>query len=176
MPECANQADKYSYIIALVTIIVIILLELYRSILRTLAYLTPDAYSKPCQISKMMRHFENPGIVRTVYSGIFRHVQVHSAILRTSIQALSFCRTPNLKSLTVSWIRLCLDNCSVICAVTLCYVLHQTHSEFWHIQNSIYSYILRQIQGYSVCLRLSHACWGNAKAYSGLLRHIQHPL
>ena len=84
VPECANQADKYSYIIALVTIIVIILLELYSSILRTLAYLTPDAYSKPCQISKMMRHFENPGIVRTVYSGIFRHVQVHSEILRTT--------------------------------------------------------------------------------------------
>ena len=27
-----------------------------------------------------MRHIENPGIVRTVYSGIFRHIQGHSAI------------------------------------------------------------------------------------------------
>ena len=39
------------------------------------------AYLKPCQISKMMRHIENSSIVRTVYSGIFRHIQGHSAIL-----------------------------------------------------------------------------------------------
>ena len=42
----------------------------------------PEAYSKPCQISKMMRHIEIAGIVRTVYLGIFRHVQGHLAILR----------------------------------------------------------------------------------------------
>ena len=41
----------------------------------------PEAYSKPCQISRMMKHIENPGIIRTVYSGIFRHIQWHSAIL-----------------------------------------------------------------------------------------------
>ena len=40
----------------------------------------PETYSKLCQISKMMRHFENPDIVRTVYSYIFRHIQGHSAI------------------------------------------------------------------------------------------------
>ena len=38
----------------------------------------------------------------------------------------------------------CLDNCSVIYTVTPCYVLHQTDSEFWRIQNSfcsdMYSY------------------------------------
>ena len=34
-------------------------------------------YSEPCQIFKTMRYIENPGIVRTVYSGIFR-----TAILR----------------------------------------------------------------------------------------------
>ena len=38
----------------------------------------PRAYLKPCQISKMMRLIGNPGIVRTVYSGIFRHIQGHS--------------------------------------------------------------------------------------------------
>ena len=27
-----------------------------------------------------LRHIENPGIVRTVYSGIFRHTEGHSAI------------------------------------------------------------------------------------------------
>ena len=42
----------------------------------------PEAYSKLCQISTMMRHIENPGIVRAVYSGmfsLFRHIQ---ALLR----------------------------------------------------------------------------------------------
>ena len=47
----------------------------------------------------------------------------------------SFCKTLRLKCLTVFWISLCLDNCSLICTVTICYVLHQTHWEFWHIQN-----------------------------------------
>ena len=40
----------------------------------------------------------------------------------------SFCITLHLKFLIVFWTCLCLDNCSVICTVTLCYVLHQTHS------------------------------------------------
>ena len=47
---------------------------------RTLAYLIPETCSELCQTSKMMRHIENPGIVRTVYSGIFSHIQAHSAI------------------------------------------------------------------------------------------------
>ena len=51
------------------------------------------------------------------------------------------------------WRCLCLDNCSIICAVTLCFILHQTHSEYWHIQNSIYSGIFRHLQGYSALLR-----------------------
>ena len=40
----------------------------------------PETYSKLCQITKMMRHIENPDIVRTVYSYTFRHIQGHSAI------------------------------------------------------------------------------------------------
>ena len=39
----------------------------------------------------------------------------------------------------------CLDNCSVICKVTWYYVLHQTHSKFWHIQHSCF---FRYIQAY----------------------------
>ena len=35
----------------------------------------PEAYSKPCQISKMMDHIDELGIVRRIYSGIFRHIQ-----------------------------------------------------------------------------------------------------
>ena len=41
----------------------------------------PEAYSKPCQISKIVRHIENPGIVRTVYlafSKIFKDSQGYS--------------------------------------------------------------------------------------------------
>ena len=37
------------------------------------------------------------------------------------------------------WIHLCFHNLSVIFTVTLCYVLHQTHSEFWHISLHIHS-------------------------------------
>ena len=47
---------------------------------KTLTHLIPATYSKPCQISKMLRHTENPDVIRTVYSGIFRHIQGHSAI------------------------------------------------------------------------------------------------
>ena len=56
------------------------LLELYHGIFRALVHLIPEEYSKPCQISKMMRPIENPGIVRTVDSGIFRHILGHSTI------------------------------------------------------------------------------------------------
>ena len=50
--------------------------------LRTLAYLIPEADSKSCQITKMMMYIENPDIVRTVYSGIFRDIQQYSVMLR----------------------------------------------------------------------------------------------
>ena len=65
----------------------------------------------------------------------------------------------------------CLDNCSIICTMTLCYLLHQTYSEFWHIQRSVfympaYSNIFSFIETYSHIV----------KAYSDLFRHIQHPV
>ena len=34
-----------------------------------------ETYSKPCQISKMTRHIENPGIIR---AGLFRHFHARS--------------------------------------------------------------------------------------------------
>ena len=46
----------------------------------------------------MLQHIENPGIVRTIYSGIFRHIQGYSTIftiqpfpgiLRDNIRAYS---------------------------------------------------------------------------------------
>ena len=53
-----NWSDKNSNIITLVPIITMLL---YHRIFWTLAYLMPVAYSKPCQLSQMMRHIEKPG-------------------------------------------------------------------------------------------------------------------
>ena len=47
-----------------------------------------------------------------------------------------------VKTLTVFGIRIYLDNCSVICTVTLGYVLRQTNSEFWFNQKlCLFGYI-----------------------------------
>ena len=53
--------------------------------------------------------------------------------------------------------------------------LHQAHSEFSHIQNSIYSGIFKDKE-YLVLLRHIHVHWDTVKTYSGLFRHIQHQL
>ena len=66
-----------------------------------------------------------------------------------------------------------LNNCSVICIVTWCYVLYQTHSELWHIQKSVNPDKCKHIQGYSALLSHIHAYWGIINAYSGLFRYIQ---
>ena len=92
-----------------------------------------------------------------------------------SLRHCSFWKRLHLKCLIGFWVRICLNNFSVSCTVTLCYVLHQTHSGFWFIRNSIYSRISRYIQGYSALLRHIRAYWDTAKAYSDLFRHIQHP-
>ena len=68
-----NQADKYNKISFKNNNV-----KLYRNIVRTLTYLMSEEYSTSCHITKMMRHVENSGIVRTVYSAIFRHIQGHS--------------------------------------------------------------------------------------------------
>ena len=107
----------------------------------------------------MIRQRHCPGIARTVYSRIFRDIDAYLATPRH----YSTSKTLHLKCLTVFWIHLCLNNCSVICTVILCYVLHQKHSEFWHIQNSAFSDIfthnealLSHIQVYScICRTLS---------------------
>ena len=90
-----------------------------------------------------------------------------------------FYKTLHLECLTAFWIlniMLCLDNWSVICTLTLYYVLHQTHSEFWHIQNAVYAGKCRYIQAYSALLKHIQAYWCIIKTYSGLFRHIQHPV
>ena len=79
-----------------------------------------------------------------------------------------FCKMLHCKCLTLFWTCVNLSNCSVICTVT-CYVLHQTHSEFWHIQLSVffrymhthtYSIIFRVVEPYS---HIRHI-----QAYSGI--------
>ena len=170
----------------------------------------PEAYAKPCQISEMIRHTENPDIVRKVHSiqftvfkqfqaylGTFNNIQPCSGIVRDikaccgtfrhyweknskmfPCEAFFSCifdgmlfwnvldpRNPpmvwnflvvRLRSVLILLVKhsilnvwqcsecFCLDNCSVIYTVTPYYVLHQTDSEFWRIQNSfcsdMYSY------------------------------------
>ena len=76
----------------------------------------------------------------------------------------SFFKKLHLKFLTVFWIRFCLDNCSVNC-----YVLHQIHSEFWHIQHCFFSYMLI----YSNILSVSEGYWHICGHYQGILRLTQ---
>ena len=60
------QDHTQKFKITLVTMTM--LLQLYYGIFRTLSYLM----SEPSQTSKVLRDVENPNIVKTVYSGIFR--------------------------------------------------------------------------------------------------------
>ena len=53
----------------------------------------------------------------------------------SALRHYSFLKTHHPKCLIVFRRRLCLHNCSVIWTVTLCYVLYQTHLEFWYIHN-----------------------------------------
>ena len=52
-----------------------------RAILRALVYLQPEASSKASRISKMIRHIQSTGILRTAYSSIFKDIQACSGIL-----------------------------------------------------------------------------------------------
>ena len=83
----------------------------------------------------------------------------------------SFCKTLHLKCLTVFWICLCLDNCSVICTVTLCYALHQS------FRILAYSALfLWCMPAYLIIFRHIHAYSDIIKAHLGLFKHILHPL
>ena len=72
---------------------------------------------------------------RASFSGVFHKIFIEvpkfhksplSRIISGCTPALSyysFCKMLHLKCLTVFGIRLCLDNCSVICTVTLCRIM-----------------------------------------------------
>ena len=47
----------------------------------TLTHLEPEAFSKACQTSKMIKYIQSPGIVRTVHSSIFNYILGYSGIL-----------------------------------------------------------------------------------------------
>ena len=85
------------------------------------------------------RHIENPGIVTTVYSSIFTHIQ---GTFRNISHAQVYWETI---SLTGFWIRPSLKKNSLTCRVTSHYVLYMTCSEPWYIQNPVYHREFRHI-------------------------------
>ena len=125
---------------------------------------------------KMIRHIQSPGIVRMVYSSIFKdlegylmilmHLQPHSGIIIFA---------KHLALNAWHWICLRLDNCSAISVVTLCYVLHQTHSEFCYIQNSFFRYVQTDSSIFRI-IEVYPRILGIIKENSGLFRHIQNPM
>ena len=52
-----------------------------RAIFRTLAYQEPEASSKSCETCKMIMNIQSTGIVRTVYSNIFKEILGYSGIM-----------------------------------------------------------------------------------------------
>ena len=42
----------------------------------------PEAYSKPCQIFKVMRHIENPGVATTVFGSSHRRCSIRKGALK----------------------------------------------------------------------------------------------
>ena len=126
----------------------------------------PEIYSKPFQISKMMRNTENPNIVRKVYSGIFINIQRHSAIL-TYVQANIPPYSGMLKNFqTLLWYiepysepYVNLRHLQKPVKLT-----DQAYSEPWHSQNSSFKYfqeylgIFRNIDAYSAIQKQYSFC------------------
>ena len=95
--------------------------------------------------------------------------------LRTSLRHILFAKS----SILNVWHcpeYFCLDNCSLICTVALCYVLHQKYSEFLYMQRSVFLGKSGHIQLYSALLRHIDAYWDIIKAYCGFFRHTHHPV
>ena len=65
-----------------------------------------------------------------------------------------------IKCLTVFWMCLCLNKCSVICTVTLCYVLHQKHL-----------YCVKVLEYSVLCFSMYIQSFSIIEAYSLMLRH-----
>ena len=145
--------------------------------------------SKPCHISKMMRCTENPDIVRTVYSSIFRYTQGHSAIFSHVYACWGTLRNIEAYSdiIETYWaIFRTLRNhciCSRAIFTTLAHLEHKAFSKAcWtykmikHIQRpgmvrtvySVFSRIFKNIQGYWCIFDHIHRCATREEA-KGLL-------
>ena len=85
----------------------------------------------------------------------FLKIKKHPILEKKSPDCVHFW-VQHLKHLTMSWIRLCLDNCSAVSKVI----------QYIYIQNYAYSDICRHTQAYSALLRHIHTYWDHIKAYS----------
>ena len=126
MPGCTNWADKNSNIITVITIIIII---------------------------TILQHIEKPGIVRTVYSGIFRHILEYSAILHHSqiywvvwshIQTFETLSNPFIYNHTIFKTLAYLEPGASSKACWTCNRSCIFRTESWHCQNSLF----KHFQGY----------------------------
>ena len=83
-------------------------------------FIEPEASSKAYWTCKMITHIKN---------SLFKHFQVYLVIFRdtdalsVTLSHYSVCKVLDLKYLAVFWICFCLNNCSLIYTVTLCYTL-----------------------------------------------------
>ena len=122
---------------------------------------------------KNFKMFPYRAVFLCFWQNVYRSGLVPRNLRMPAPRHCSFCKMLHLKCLTVFWIHLCLDNCSIFCTVTLCYVLHQTHSQFWHIQNRFFfqvsSRIFKHIQHYQVIFT------NIFKTYSGLFSTLCNP-
>ena len=108
---------------------------------------TTMSYSKPWHGQNcLLKHFQ-------AYSEIIRDIDPYSATLKH----YSFRKMPHLK---------CIDN--------LGYVLHHTHSGFWHIRNYGYSGMFWHFQAYPALFRHIHAYWGTIKAFTLIQAYSEH--
>ena len=90
------------------------------------------ASSKACRTCHMIRHIYS-SISEDIYGYLWILMHIHPP---TGIIPFAKC------SILIVWQRF------EYASISLCCVLYQTHSEFWHIWNSVYSSIFHHIQHY----------------------------
>ena len=103
----------------------------------------PGIFRTQCIFKSLSNIYDNQGYSEPWHSqnSLLKYFQRSLKIFRDTdaylpeLRHYSFCKVLHLKCLTVFCIQLCFENYSVIFTVALCYILHQTNSEFWHIHN-----------------------------------------
>ena len=137
--------------------------------IRTMAYLMPGTYWKPCQISKMMRHIEKPGLVRTVYSNIFRHTQRYWAIF-IHVQAFwgTLRHTEAYSDIEAYWA--IFRHSEVSAAIAY---ITMSYSEPWHIHDlRHFQKLVKRIRWSGIFLEPWHSQNKFAQAFSRIFRDI----